>query len=112
MAARSAATTRAATAGTRRNDGARCNGGARRSDDAGRNGGTKRNDGAGRDGDAGRAAARAPSRQGEVKHRAAIHGGFGPDLAAVAVDDALGCGEADAGAGELGLGVQSLEGAE
>ena len=52
MAARSAATTRAATAGTVRNDGARCDGGAKRNDDAGRNCGTERNDGAGGDGDA------------------------------------------------------------
>ena len=39
-------------------------------------------------------------------------GGFGPDPAAVAADDALDGGEADAGSGELGGGVEALEGGE
>ena len=52
------------------------------------------------------------ARQGEVEAGAAVDGGFGPDFTAVAVDDALDGGEADAGAWELGLGVEALKGAE
>jgi len=47
--------------------------------------------------------------EGEIERRAVIDLALGPDLAAVAVQDALHVGQADAGAGELGDGVQALE---
>src|SRR6185436_15302096 len=50
--------------------------------------------------------------QGEVERRASALGALGPDAAAVAVDDPLHGGQADAGALELGGGVQALEGGE
>src|SRR5580692_12400800 len=45
----------------------------------------------------------------EVEGGALVDGAFGPDAAAVAFDDPLDAGQADAGAGELGDRVQPLE---
>src|SRR5262245_42575535 len=50
--------------------------------------------------------------QREVEGRALFRRGVGPDAAAVAADDALRGGEADAGALELLDGMQALEWAE
>src|ERR1700729_3283761 len=47
--------------------------------------------------------------EGEVEGGAVADGTFGPDAAAVAFDDPLDAGQADAGAGELGDRVQPLE---
>ena len=45
------------------------------------------------------------AREREVEAGTAVDSGFGPDFATVAVDDALDGCEADAGAGELGIGM-------
>src|ERR1700722_14351698 len=50
--------------------------------------------------------------QGELDGRAASDLAFGPDATAVARDDPLHGGQADAGAGKLGLVVKALEGSE
>src|SRR3972149_4662556 len=50
--------------------------------------------------------------QREVKCRALLHGPFGPDSAAVAVNDALHAGQTNAVAGELVHPVQALERAD
>src|SRR6266404_3672128 len=47
--------------------------------------------------------------QGEVKGGAAAYGAFGPGAPAVAFDDPLDTGQADAGAGELGNRMEPLE---
>src|SRR5467141_2207467 len=60
---------------------------------------------------ASRPAGSGPS-QGEVERRSLIDHALGPDPAAVPVDDASDGGEADAGALEVGSGMQSLEHAE
>src|SRR5580658_7783630 len=52
------------------------------------------------------------SGQSEVEGGALVDGGFGPDAAAVAEDDALDDGEADAGAFVLFGSVHPLEDAE
>jgi len=49
------------------------------------------------------------ARQGEIKGSSFVHFGFSPDAAAVALDDALNDGEADAGAFKLLDGVQPLK---
>src|SRR5689334_19100467 len=51
-------------------------------------------------------------RQGEVEGGAAVGVGIGPDPAAVAMGEPRDGGQADAGAGELGLCVEALEDAE
>src|SRR5258705_2914061 len=50
--------------------------------------------------------------QGEEQRRALARRGVGPDAPAVPVHDALDRGEADTGAGIIGVGMQSMEGAE
>src|SRR5207248_11524477 len=50
--------------------------------------------------------------QSEVERRSLIDGAFRPDAAAVPGDDASDGGETDAGALEVGSGMQSLEHAE
>src|ERR1700734_2551185 len=47
--------------------------------------------------------------EGEVEGGALADGAFGPDAAAVAFDDPLHAGQADAGAGEIGDRVEPLE---
>ena len=49
------------------------------------------------------------ARQCEIKGSSFVHFGFSPDAAAVALDDALNDGEADAGAFKLLDGVQPLK---
>src|SRR5436190_1105412 len=51
-------------------------------------------------------------REREVEGGAGAGASVGPDPAAVALGDARDGGQPDAGAGELGLGVQALEHAE
>src|ERR1017187_9921247 len=48
----------------------------------------------------------------EVERRAPVHLRFGPDAPAVAVNDALHGGQADAGAWKFGRPVQALKGSE
>src|SRR6266496_2264125 len=50
--------------------------------------------------------------EGERECRALLHRALGPDLAAVAPDDALRAGETDPGPAELGRAVEALERAE
>src|SRR5579862_9454240 len=48
----------------------------------------------------------------KVEAGPAVHGRFGPDLPAVAMDDALNCREPDSGPGELRFRMQAAERAE